>query len=308
MADARPGCRVRVRFAGRLVDGACSSAPPAPSTRGRCATGRVVWPEPVLSPEVAALATRSPPATRHPGPSSRLAVPPRLAKVETGPAPARSPPPACPTRHLGALPAGPAFLDRARAGRAPRAVWSALPARTGPTRSRPPYATARRRARRRGRGAGRARPRPGGAGARRPRRGGAPRRPRPGPSATGRSCAPAEARCGSSSAPARQCSRRWPTSAWSWCGTTATTCTPSPARRTRTSATSSCSAPTWPGRRRSSAATPVPPRRRCCWTPAGHGRSTRRGRWSAPSRPGSTGRATTTWPATRSPGPPGCPR
>ncbi|GAA2020915.1 primosomal protein N' (replication factor Y) [Nakamurella flavida] len=88
-ADARPGVRVRVRFAGRLVNGLVLDRAGASEHTGRLGfLDRVVSAEPVLSPEVAALARAV--ADRYAGTLSdvlRLAVPPRHARVEAQPMP-----------------------------------------------------------------------------------------------------------------------------------------------------------------------------------------------------------------------------
>lgn len=130
-AEARPGVRVRVRFAGRLVDGFLLSRAPTSEHTGRLGwLDRIVSPEVVLTPEIAALADAV--AARYAGTRAdvlRLAVPPRHARVE-----AEDPPPAPPT----AAPAvdriawsryrhGENFLDALAAGRAPRAAWQSLP-------------------------------------------------------------------------------------------------------------------------------------------------------------------------------------
>ena len=101
-----------------------------------------------------------------------------------------------------------------------RAALRARPPRRGPGRRRADRGARRRAARR------------------------AHRRPRPGralPRLPGRLRA---ARCGSWSAPGPRPSPRCATSAWSRSGTTATTCTPSRGRRTRTPARCCCCAPT----------------------------------------------------------------
>jgi primosomal protein N' (replication factor Y) len=133
---AGPGCRVRVRFAGRLVDGvvlervAVSAHPGAltPITT-------LVSPEPVLSPQVGHLCRAV--ATRCAGSLwdvLRLAVPPRHAKVEAEPRPLgplalpARPSPGSWTRY----PTGPAYLTALTRGRSPHAVWSALPGPTWP--------------------------------------------------------------------------------------------------------------------------------------------------------------------------------
>ncbi|MCW2605701.1 MAG: primosome assembly protein PriA, partial [Frankiales bacterium] len=55
--QARPGCRVRVRFAGRLVDGVLlERATTSEGERALSPLASVVSPEPVLGPEVLGLA------------------------------------------------------------------------------------------------------------------------------------------------------------------------------------------------------------------------------------------------------------
>ncbi|MEV0429759.1 primosomal protein N' [Micromonospora sp. NPDC050495] len=175
-ATARPGVRVKVRFAGQLVDGWLLERV-AESDHPRLAyLEKVVSPVPVLAPEVARLARAV--ADRYAGNLAdvlRLAVPPRHARVEkdlTAPDPDAAPDPARaadapdgaapdpatdgpdrvadgpdpdvdgpdpdgdgPVAAPGEVdprgwrdyPAGPAFLRALSTGRAPRAVWSALP-------------------------------------------------------------------------------------------------------------------------------------------------------------------------------------
>ena len=81
------GCRVRVRFAGRLANGFVIERVAASDHLGRLAyLDRVVSPEPVLTPEIAGLARAV--ADRYAGTLAdvlRLAVPPRHAKAEAGP-------------------------------------------------------------------------------------------------------------------------------------------------------------------------------------------------------------------------------
>jgi len=129
-AAARPGCRVRVRFAGRLVGGYLLER--VESTEHGAALSplaRVVSAEPVLSAEVAALARAV--ADRGAGTLAdvlRLAVPPRHARVEASVCAQALPVPAYPPPGEWArYPAGPAFLAGLAAGRSPRAVWAALP-------------------------------------------------------------------------------------------------------------------------------------------------------------------------------------
>jgi primosomal protein N' (replication factor Y) len=145
-AAAVRGCRVRVRFAGQLTSGYLLERAAASEHRGQLAyLERVVSPEPVLSAEIAALAREV--ADRGAGTLAdvlRLAIPPRHAGAETAdgpaggaaagqhpfrakdgqpPAPGPRPEPGPWTRY----PAGQAFLAALADGRAPRAVWSALP-------------------------------------------------------------------------------------------------------------------------------------------------------------------------------------
>ncbi|WP_455749468.1 primosomal protein N' [Micromonospora chersina] len=137
-ADARPGVRVRVRFAGQLVDGWLLERVAESAHPKLAYLEKVVSPVPVLAPEVAELARAV--ADRYAGSLAdvlRLAVPPRHARVEkdvtaTDPAGATPPTAADPAgpvdpRGWRDYPAGPAFLRALTAGRAPRAVWSALP-------------------------------------------------------------------------------------------------------------------------------------------------------------------------------------
>ena len=136
---AVPGCRVRVRFAGQLTGGYLLERVSASDHPGRLAAlERVVSAEPVLTPEIAALAREV--ADRYAGTLAdvlRLAIPPRHARVEAegGPdhRPPRAPAPARPAAGPWArYPAGNAFLAAVTDGRAPRAVWSALPGRDWP--------------------------------------------------------------------------------------------------------------------------------------------------------------------------------
>jgi primosomal protein N' (replication factor Y) (superfamily II helicase) len=142
-ADAGPGCRVRVRFAGRLVNGYLLERAEASEHPGNLAfLERVISPEPVLTPEIAGLARAV--ASRYGGTLAdvlRLAIPPRHAGAESAPphesggeaapsrradrsrAPANPPGPGPWARY----PAGPSFLAAVAGGRAPRAAWSALP-------------------------------------------------------------------------------------------------------------------------------------------------------------------------------------
>lgn len=138
---AVPGCRVRVRFAGQLVDGFLLERLDSSDHVGRLTPlHRVVSPEPVLTAEAAALARAV--ADRYAGTLPdvlRLAVPPRHARVEaaaSAPAPGgstfqppRRPEPGPWKRYA----AGADYLGALADGLAPRAVWTALPGGSWPT-------------------------------------------------------------------------------------------------------------------------------------------------------------------------------
>jgi len=157
---AVPGCRVRVRFAGQLVDGYLLERAETSEHQGRLARlERVISPEPVLTPEIFDLARAV--ADRYAGTLAdvlRLAIPPRHATAERE-TPARPEPPAegatpahrdaragpgRPGRDPAPKPpdpgswsryeAGTAFLAGLAEGRPVRAAWSALPgsAQAGP--------------------------------------------------------------------------------------------------------------------------------------------------------------------------------
>ena len=158
--SAVPGCRVRVRFAGQLVGGYLLDRVAVSEHQGRLAAlERVVSPEPVLTPEIAALAREV--ADRYAGTMAdvlRLAIPPRHAGAEKAARPRAASPPGnggapLPQRTASApaaeggeagLPARPApgpweryqagqaFLAALADGRAPRAVWTALPGQDWP--------------------------------------------------------------------------------------------------------------------------------------------------------------------------------
>jgi len=157
---AVPGCRVRVRFAGQLIDGFLLERADSSEHQGRLARlERVISPEPVLTPEIFGLARAV--AARYAGTLAdvlRLAIPPRHAAAErdaarpdaaerdaarpdaarpdaerpdAGMAPAsadtdKAPPLPAPgpwARYT----AGEAFLAALAEGRPVRAAWSALP-------------------------------------------------------------------------------------------------------------------------------------------------------------------------------------
>jgi primosomal protein N' (replication factor Y) len=129
-AQAQPGVRVRVRFAGRLLDGFLLERADASAHAGTLAwVEKVVSPEPALTPEVAALCRAV--ADRCAGVFAdvvRLAVPPRHARVEAeAPRPREAAPTDAPAPGWGRYPRGPALLDALAGGRAAHAVWQALP-------------------------------------------------------------------------------------------------------------------------------------------------------------------------------------
>ncbi|MEU0676672.1 primosomal protein N' [Streptomyces sp. NPDC006172] len=142
-AEAQPGVRVRVRFgAGRgrvregrregggLIDGFLVERLAASDYSGPLAAlAQVVSPEPVLSPELLALARAV--ADRYAGSLAdvlQLAVPPRSAKAEQRPSPEPLPPPRTPEAGSWArYEHGPGFLEALASGASPRAVWNALP-------------------------------------------------------------------------------------------------------------------------------------------------------------------------------------
>ncbi|MCX2947681.1 primosomal protein N' [Lentzea sp. NEAU-D7] len=157
---AVPGCRVRVRFAGQLVDGYLLERVET-SEYGKKLTfiEKVVSPEPVLAPEIAALARAI--ADRYAGGMIdvlRLAVPPRHARAEAAapgePPPLPQPPawvdqppaeagadrpersrlPPVPADAWSRYPRGPKYLEALHEGRPAHAVWQALPAEDWPAR------------------------------------------------------------------------------------------------------------------------------------------------------------------------------
>ncbi|MEV8452012.1 primosomal protein N' [Streptomyces sp. NPDC052095] len=141
--QARPGVRVRVRFGaggrqvrggrregGGLVDGFLIERRAESDYQGALAAlAYVVSPEPVLGPELLALARAV--ADRYAGSLAdvlQLAVPPRNGRAESKPSPAPLPPPPAPSAGSWQRYAqGPAFLRALAEGGAPRAVWTALP-------------------------------------------------------------------------------------------------------------------------------------------------------------------------------------
>jgi len=137
-ADAQPGVRVRVRFAGRLVDGFVIARVSSSEHTGKLGwLEKVVSPERVLTPEIAALARTV--AGRYAGTRSdvlRLAVPARHARVEAEPVVAEVAAPAIGEAADGwrRYTYGDRYLTALRENRAPRAVWQALPGEDWPAR------------------------------------------------------------------------------------------------------------------------------------------------------------------------------
>jgi primosomal protein N' (replication factor Y) (superfamily II helicase) len=135
-ASVLAGSRVRVRFAGQLVDGFVLDRVAGTDHAGRLAfVERSVSLEVVLTPEIARLARAT--ADRWAGTLAdvlRLAVPPRHAQAEAraaqavAAAPGRSDDVAGWARYGS----GRQFLAALRGGRSPRAVWPALPGPSWP--------------------------------------------------------------------------------------------------------------------------------------------------------------------------------
>lgn len=132
-SDAVPGCRVKVRFAGRDVDGFVVERVDHTDHVGELAPlRRVVSSEPVLTAQVLSLCRLT--ADRFAGTLAdvlRLAVPPRHARVEAE-APAATPVAGPPQPEVlaaswGSEAGGAALVRRLIAGESPRAVWGALP-------------------------------------------------------------------------------------------------------------------------------------------------------------------------------------
>ncbi|MCZ2820085.1 primosomal protein N' [Modestobacter sp. VKM Ac-2977] len=131
------GCRVRVRFAGKLVDGVVLELAGDTDHTGKLAPlAKVVSAEPVLTPEVAELARSV--ADRYAGSLTdvlRLALPPRRGAPEKRPRLDPPPPPEAPDpAGFARYPTGPQLLTAVAEGRAARAVWTALPGEDWPTR------------------------------------------------------------------------------------------------------------------------------------------------------------------------------
>ena len=134
---AVPGARVKVRFAGASLHGfVVERAAGTDHTGTLSPLQRLVSPEPVLDPAVAALAAQL--AERYAGTRSdvlRLAVPPRHATTEKQPSPPEEAASVDVQRARAtwsAYPTADAFLGHLATGGAPRAVWSAAPGEDWP--------------------------------------------------------------------------------------------------------------------------------------------------------------------------------
>ncbi|MET0695425.1 MAG: primosomal protein N', partial [Propionibacteriaceae bacterium] len=132
-AEAQPGVRVRVRFAGKLRDGYILERVADSSHDGKLtALHKIISPEPVLTPEVARLIRLV--ADHYAGCFAdvmRLAVPPRHAATEKVPAKPRDlavgADSATEPGPLGDYPSGPGFLAALQQGGRPRAAWQVIP-------------------------------------------------------------------------------------------------------------------------------------------------------------------------------------
>ncbi|WP_249932928.1 primosomal protein N' [Blastococcus sp. CCUG 61487] len=131
------GCRVRVRFHGRLVDGVIWELGESTDFAGSLQPlSHVPSGEPVLTPQVARLVRTV--ADRYAGTAGdvlRLAIPPRRANAEKreSPTPDALPEPPDPAG-FARYTAGPALLEALADGRPARAVWTALPGEDWPAR------------------------------------------------------------------------------------------------------------------------------------------------------------------------------
>lgn len=136
--DAAPGVRVRVRFAGRLIDGFLLERIPTSDHPGKLGwLDRVVSPEQVLTPELATLCRSV--ADRYAGTMAdviRLAVPPRHARTEAEavsivPLADVAPVKLDTWQHYSGFDG---FVAASTSGAAPRAAWQAMPGEDWPRR------------------------------------------------------------------------------------------------------------------------------------------------------------------------------
>jgi primosomal protein N' (replication factor Y) len=129
-AETVPGCRVKVRFAGRLVDGFVIDRVDETDHEGRLAfLAKIVSAEPVLHSEVVTLARAV--ADRYAGTLGdvlRLAIPPRHARTEAVVRAAVEHELASPAHGVWeAYDHGEDFVGALRMGETPRAWWTAVP-------------------------------------------------------------------------------------------------------------------------------------------------------------------------------------
>ncbi|MGL4305883.1 MAG: primosomal protein N' [Mycobacteriaceae bacterium] len=131
---AQPGVRVRIRFGGRLVDGIILDRLEKTEHQGKLAwLDRVLSEEQVLTPEIRELVSAV--AARYAGTRAdviRLAIPPRHAKAEAEQSRVATElesvvDPAIDSEGWRRYVYGEKYLAALLAGRAPRAVWQALP-------------------------------------------------------------------------------------------------------------------------------------------------------------------------------------
>lgn len=128
---ARPGCRVRVRFAGQRLDGYVLERVDETEHSGRLGRlERVVSAEVVLRPEIVRLCRTI--ADRYAGTFAdvaRLAVPPRHGREERveRATPVLGPTPTPDSSLWEPYAGGPHLLDSLASGGGPRACWTALP-------------------------------------------------------------------------------------------------------------------------------------------------------------------------------------
>jgi len=131
--EVAAGCRVKVRFAGRMVDAFVLDLVDSSDHQGKLAPlAKVVSSERVVTPAIAELCRAV--ADRWAGTLSdvlRLAVPPRHARVEAHPVEAKEPDADLPTVDDNIWlpwPGGDEFLSAVASGGTPRICWAALPA------------------------------------------------------------------------------------------------------------------------------------------------------------------------------------
>ena len=276
---AQPGARVKVRFAGKDLDGFVLERLAASDHDGKLARIRkVVSPEQVLTPEVAALCRDV--ADRYAGvlaDVTRLAVPPRHAKVEAEALRCTLPPQPAVSSSVSEwspYPQAPGFLEALGRSEGPRAIWTAVPGADWALA----FAQAAAVCASAGRGALLLAP-----DARDLERLAAAcaevlgpdgyvtlvGRPRARRRGIARSWPRCEAAHELSSAPGRPPSRRSPISGWSRCGTTATTRTPKRARLIRMRAKCCSCGPIGRSAPSCSAGSRDRPRLPRCWSPGG---------------------------------------